>query len=238
MASANPAAGSYALAIEGGELVAVHAPKLPQPGTKLTAPVRRLANGTFAEAGEVEKGKKTATRVTFRGAVTFANLDPAALTYTVSGRGVSLPIQVAPEAVGAVPSLPPVGSYVTVTARIEEPAAGSSAAEPGTAAALVQSKVEVEPGPPSTYLDLAGVVKEVSPDGHLIFSTDWTGHGDSTLTLIVPAEIDAAKLEPGDSYLATAEVGADGALTLKGIAGDERTKGADAPAGAQGDLAR
>lgn len=221
---ANSAAGSYALAIAGGELVSIHAPRLPEPGTKMTVPVRRLANGTFAEAGEVEKGEKTATRVTFRGVVTFADPDPAAPTYTVSGRGSSLLVHVEPDPTGAVPELPTIGSYLTVTAELDD--------------GLWQEKVEGEPGPPSTYLDLAGIVKEVLPDGHLAFSADWAGESESTLTLAVPGEIDAAKLEPGDSYLATAEVVADGTLTLKGIAGDERAKGANDPAGAQGDLAR
>jgi hypothetical protein len=223
VAHANPAAGSYALAIAGGELVSIHTPKLPAPGTKLIAPARRLANGTFAEAGEIEK-EKQATQVEFRGVVTFADPDPAAPTYTVSGRGSSLLVHVPPDPTGAVPGLLAIGSYVTVTAKVDD--------------GLWQEKVEGEPGPPSTYLDLAGIVKEVLPDGHLTFSVDWTAEAESVLTLTVPPNIDSAKLKPGDSYLATATVEPDGSLKLSGIASDEHTKGADDPTGAQGDLAR
>jgi hypothetical protein len=241
---ASAAAGSYAIAIKGGELLAVHAADLPEPGTKLIATLRRLANGTFAEADDPEQEKKVANEVSFRGVVTFANPDPAAPTYTVSGRGSSLPIEVAPNPSGAAPELPAVGSYVMVTTTIEESAttsttAASATPAPKVAAVLVQSKVEAEPGPPTTYLDLAGVVREVTPEG-LLFSADWTGGGESSLSLAVPQEIDASKLEAGESYLASAEVAADGsgALTLKGITGDERAKGADDPASAQGDLER
>jgi hypothetical protein len=221
---ANPAAGSYTMAIKGGELVSVHAPDLPEPGTKLEAPLRRLANGTFAEAGDLEEEKKEATEATFRGAVTYTNPDPAAPAYTVSGRGSSLLIQLDPDPTGAVPQLPPVGTYVTVTASFDS--------------GLRQEKIETEPGPPSTYLDLAGIVKEVSPDGHLVLSADDSHEGEADLTLAVPKEIDATKLKPGDSYLVTAEIEPDGSLTLSGIASDEHTKGADDAASAQGDLKR
>ena len=54
----------------------------------------------------------------------------------------------------------------------------------------------------------------------------------------MPKEIDASKLKAGDSYLATAELSEDGSLALKGIAGDERSKGADDAGSAQGDLKR
>lgn len=230
---ANPAAGSYAMAIKGGELVSVHTRELPEPGTKLSAPLRRLANGTFAEAGDLEEEKPRATNISFRGAVTFADPDPAAPAYTVSGRGSSLLVHVAPDPTGAAPQLPTIGSYVTVTAAIEPPA------EPASTPTLVQSEIEAEPGTPSTYLDLAGIVKEVLPEtGHLILSADDTRESESDLTLTVPSGINAAKLKPGDSYLATATVEPDGSLKLSGITSDERTKGADDPASAQGDLKR
>jgi hypothetical protein len=229
----NPAAGSYAMAIKGGELVSVHAVELPEPGTKLRASLRRLANGTFAEAGDLQEEKKMATEVTFHGSVSFADPDPAAPAYAVSGRGSSLLVHIKPDPAGAAPELPAIGTYVTVTAAIEEPD------EPKLALTLVQSKVEVEPGPPSTYLDLAGIVKEVLPEaGQLLFSADDTRESEADLTLTVPKGIDATKLAPGDSYLATATVEEDGTLTLAGIASDEHSKGADDSDSAQGDLRR
>jgi hypothetical protein len=230
---ANPAAGSYALSIAGGELVAIHAPKLPEPGTKLTAPVRRLANGTFAEAGRIDKEEKRASQVEFRGAVTFADPDPVVPTYTVSGRGSSLLVHVAPDPAGAAPALPAIGSYVTVKALIEAPVGGEDAPR------LVQREVELEPGPPATYLDLAGVLEEVAPDSsHLLLSADGAGLSEDRLTLRLPRAIDATKLEAGDSYLATATIEPDGSLTLAGIVSDELTRGAADATTAQGDLRR
>lgn len=220
----NSAAGSYTMAINGDELVSIHAPALSEPGTKLEAPLRRLANGTFAEAGDLEKEKKEATEATFRGVVTYTDPDSAAPSYTVSGRGSSLLIHLDPDPTGAAPQLPPVGTYVTVTA--------------GFDSGLRQEKIETEPGPPSTYLDLAGIVKEVSPDGHLLFSADDNHESEADLTLAIPEGLDTTKLKPGDSYLATAEVDPDGALKLTGITSDEHTKGANDPASAQGDLKR
>jgi hypothetical protein len=219
---ANPSAGSYTMAITGGELVSVHAPELPKPGAQLEAPLRRLANGTFAEEGDLEEEKKEASQATFRGVVTYTHPDPVAPAYTVSGRGSSLLIHLDPDPTGAMPELPPIGTYVTVTASFDS--------------SLRQEKIETEPGPPSTYLDLAGIVKEVLPDGHLLLSSDDSREGEADLTLTVPKEIDTTKLKPGDSYLATAEVEPNGSLKLTGITSDEHTKGADNPASAQGDL--
>lgn len=220
----NPAAGSYTLAIKGSELVSVHAPKLPEPGTKLSGSFTRLANDTFAATDDPKAEKASATEATFRGVITYTDPDPAAPAYTVSGRGSSLLIHVAPDLTGAAPSLPPIGTYATVTATLD--------------AGLVQKKLEPEPGPPSTYLDLAGAVKEVSPDGHLLLSADDARESEADLTLTVPPGIDAAKLKAGDSYLATAEVDPNGLLKLSGITSDEHTRGADDQASAQGDLKR
>jgi hypothetical protein len=219
---ANPAAGSYTMAVKG-ELVSVHSPKLPEPGAKLSGSFTRLANDTFV-VDDPKAGKASVTEATFHGVITYTDPDPLAPAYTVSGRGSSLLIHVTPDPTGAAPSLPPIGTYATVTATLDS--------------GLVQKKLEIEPGPPSTYLDLAGVVKEISPDGHLLLSADDSREGEADLTLTVPPEIDATKLKPGDSYLATAEVDPNGPLKLSGIASDEHIKGADDPASAQGDLKR
>jgi hypothetical protein len=230
---ANTAAGSYAMAIEGGELVSVHAADLPEPGTRLSAPLRRLANGTFTEAGELEEEDKVATGVTFRGSVTFADPDQTAPVYTVSGRGSSLLVRVEPDPSGAAPELPPIGSAVTVTAAIEQ------SDESRSPATLLQGKIEIEPGPPSTYLDLTGIVKEILPETtQLLLSADDNREAEADLTLNVPKGVDASKLEPGDSYLATATVEPDGSLVLSGIISDEHRKGADDSSSAQGDLKR
>jgi hypothetical protein len=234
VAAANPAAGSYALALDGGELVAVHAPELPEPGTRLSVPLRPLANGTYAAAGEIESEKAKAKAVSLEGVVTWASPPEAPPSYTVSGRGASLLVRVPPDPAGAPAELPAIGSLVELKAWIEP------AAEPQAAPTLVQSELEVDLElEPSTYLELAGIVEEVAPDGaRLAFSADWSGESEATLDLAVPKSIEAKKLKAGDSYLATAEVGPDGALALTGIAADERAKGADDEASAQGDLRR
>jgi hypothetical protein len=219
----NPAAGSYTMAVKG-ELVSIHAPKLPEPGTKLSSSFTRLANDTFTAAEDPKTEKASAAEATFRGVVTYTDPDPAAPAYTLSGRGSSLLIHVPPDPTGATPILPPIGTYATVTATLDT--------------GLQQKKLEPEPGPPSTYLDLAGVVKEILPDGHLVLSADDSRESEADLTLTVPPGIDASKLKPGDSYLATAEVDPNGPLKLSGIASDEHTKGADDLASAQGDLKR
>lgn len=223
---ANPAAGSYALAIGGGELVPVHARELPPPGAKLTVEGLQLANGTFAEASPPVRSGKTA-QVSFEGTVTFVDPDPAAPAYTVSGRGASLLVGVSPDPTGALPSLPVLGARVTV----------SAALEPG--GSLLQRTIQIEVGEPSVYLDLSGTYGGLHPEtGQLLFSADDTRASETDIALAVSPKIEPAKLKQGDSYLATAEVGPDGSLTLVGIAGDEQRKGADDPKAAQGDLRR
>lgn len=224
--AATPAAGAYALAIEGGELVPVHAAELPRPGAKLTVEAVQLANGTFAEMERSKRGGEV-KQVAFRGAVTFVDADPAAPAYTVSGRGASLRVEVTPDPAGVLPPLPGLGSYVTARVAIEADAS------------LLQRELELEPGEPATYLDLAGIYAGLSPEtGQVLISADGSRAGEKDLALAIPPGIDHSLLKPGDSYLATATVEPDGTLTLAGIASDERRKGADDAGSAQGDLKR
>lgn len=261
---ANPAAGSYALAISGGELVAVHAPKLPAPGTKLSVPLAQLANGTFAEKSPREQTGKV-TRATFNGTVTYLDPTSTAPAYTVSGRGASVLVHVRPDPAGAPPQLPTLGAYATVTVDIEKPVPAADepppATEPPTAETApvpacasdpsLPPPTEIEPGAvlwqhqvkadgaPSTYLELAGTVDAICPETtQLLFSADGTGASDKALTLKVPDQVDPSKLELGDSYLATATIEPDQSLMLSGIASDENKKGAEDPSSAQGDLRR
>ncbi len=260
---ANPAAGSYAIAIEGGELISIHAAKLPAPGAELKLSAVRLENGTFEEA---EKPKTTgrSAGASFRGVVTYVDSDPAAPAYTVSGRGSSILVRVKAEPGGAPPALPAINSYATVAVAIEkatavsvlqpppppaaEPAspAPTCAPEPGqaplesieSAADLWQETVETE-AEPASYLDLAGMIAAICPaTGQILLSADDTRTSGEDLLLTVGPKIKAAKLRVGESLLATATVEADGSLTLAGAASDEKVKGADDPKAAQGDLKR
>lgn len=258
---ANPAAGSYTLVETGGALSAVHAAKLPAPGTKLEVPTRTLANGTFAEAG-TRKRSGTKKVASIAGTVTFVNPDPAAPSYAVSKRGVSLLVRVHPDPTGVLPPLPVLGAYATVEVDVEAPPAppapplplppGAPAPAPPPApscapdpavpapvppapvAALWQRTVDAD-GAPFASSDIAGVVMAICP-GQLLVSGDDLREAGKDMVLSVPGSIDVSGLKPGDSIAATVAIEAGGALKLTGLASDERTKGADDEKATQGDL--
>lgn len=218
----NSAAGSYTVAEVGGLMSAVHAGKLPAAGTKIEVPIRALANGTLAEAGKRIK-TKTTKAVELAGIVSFIDADPLAPAYTVSNKGTSALVHVTPDPSGALPELPVLGAYVTVKAGIE-------------AGRLTQTELNGG-GAPFTHLELEGIVGAVEAEtAHLLLSADDVRESGLDITLNVPASIDLTKLTTGDSYLASADIGPDGSLTLTGLASDERTKGAEDAKTAQGDL--
>lgn len=253
---ANAGAASYAMAIAGGELVSVHASKLPLPGEKLAVEAASLENNTFAEEGRERAG--SAKQASLRGVVTHVDPDPADPAYTLSGRGSSILVRLpaSPE-----PQLPELGAYATVGVgiekRAEEEKPASPAPEPTEPEAaeacvpdpaprpppepqriVVQRTLETEPEP-ATYFDLAGIVTAVCPETkQLLVSADDLRAGGDDLLLDVPVGIRTGKLKPGESIVATATVEEDGALILAGIASDEGKKGAEAAASAQGDLKR
>jgi hypothetical protein len=112
---ANPIAGSYALSV-GGNLISIHADTLPDVGSLVTSPVRRLRNGTYAEQG-ARSASGIADTATVIGTVTYcADLEqPTAAcdsqkpgehyVYTVSSLGSSI-------LVSGNGSAPKVGSQV------------------------------------------------------------------------------------------------------------------------------
>jgi hypothetical protein len=256
----NPAAESYAIGLPGGELVSIHSEKPPALGTKLSAEAEPLGNSTFDELDRKRSG--AATAATIRGVVTHVDPDPADPAYTVSGRGSSLLVHAA---AAEQPDLPELGAYVEVEVGIEKAAEDGEAGEATDAAAtetseaeaegscvadpeletpaapahrLVERKREAEPEP-AVYVDLAGIVSAVCPrSGELLISADDVRDSGADLVLTVPKKLKTAKLTVGDSVLATAELDADGTLTLAGLAGDEGAKGAADDSTAQGDLAR
>lgn len=249
---ANPAAGSYAIAIAGGELASVHAPKLPQPGTRLSVEGEPLPNNTFGELSRQRSGGSQ--KASFRGVVTFVDPDPLDPAYTVSGRGSSILVHAG---VGA--QLPALGAYATVTGRIEAPSAEAPPAPappaepvappacaadpalkppPQPVATVVQLGLKTEPEP-ATYVDLAGVLTALCPaTGQIALSADDLRESGHDIVLTVPERFQTAGLELGDSILATATIGEGGTLTLAGLASDERLEGAGDAGAAQGDLKR
>jgi hypothetical protein len=259
---ANPAAGSYTLVETGGALDAVHAAKLPAPGTRVTVPVRVLANGTFAEAGaRKQTGKQTQT--SFAGIVTFVDADPATPAYTVSKRGVSVLVRIHPDPTGAASALPVLGVYAKVEVEIDKPQPAAEAAPvtaappaevpqpaptcapdpanpppatPKPVAVLWQRRLSAD-GAPFASSDFEGVVMAVCPaEGQLLLSADDMREAGMDSVFTVPRSIKTAKLKAGDSVEATAAIEEGGGLKLTGLAGDERTKGADDAAAAQGEL--
>lgn len=270
---ANPAAGSYTVVEAGGLLSAIHAAKLPTPGTKVSVPVRTLANGTFAEVGKrKQSGKRPSASVA--GIVTFVDPDPAAPSYAVSKRGVSMLIRVRPDPSGTAPALPRLGAYATVSVEIEKPPAGAGlplAAAPAPSDAAVAPAPPAAPAPvaapgcvpdpaaplavpaptavlwqlrldadgaPFASSDFAGVVTAICPEeAKLALSGDDLRQSGKDVVFTVPESIDLGGLKVGDSAAATAAIEPDGSLRLTGLASDERAKGADDAAAAQGDLA-
>ncbi len=259
----NPAAGSYTVAESSGALSAIHAAELPLAGAKLTVPARTLANGTFAEGAAVKK-TGTATRAKLEGIVTWVDPDPATPGYVVSKRGVSVLVKVRPDPAGVPPALPVLGAFARVGVEIERlPAAAEAplavapeaapsaqplcegaplpAAEllprvPAPVATLWQTSLDAS-GVPFAYSDVSGVVTAVcAREKTLLISADDVREAGADIAIAVPPKLDTAGLEPGDSILATAEIGAAGELSLKGLASDERSKGAADDAATQGDL--
>ncbi len=133
----NRAAGSYTLAIQGGQMVAVHASSLPKPGDTVDVPVRELYNLTYAE-GDKREVTGSRKKVKFGGIVTFR--DPASGVYAVSRKGASVLVHASDDA----PSeLPQVGDLVDVTAEIEAIQNGTSSS------ASVESPADAPPADPT-----------------------------------------------------------------------------------------
>ena len=81
-------------------------------------------------------------------------------------------------------------------------------------------------GAPFTHADFEGIVAAVEPEtAQLLISADDAARAGQDLTFTVPAGIDVSALAVGDSVLASADIGADGSLTLTGLASDERLRG-------------
>lgn len=261
----NPAASSYTVAEEGGVMSAIHAGKLPAAGAEVEVPIQTLANGTLAEAGRrIKTGSKQ--RATLVGIVTFVDANAAAPAYTVSNKGTSVLVRVHPDPAGAVPSLPGLGAYVSVAVDVEAPQPLDPASVPAEAAPAepespltatptcaadpaVPPPAPVEPkstlwqhqlsggGAPFTHSEFEGIVAAVCPDtAQLLISADGIRESGKDLLFAAPPTIDTTKVSVGESVLVAADIAADGSLTLTGLASDERLKGADDEASAQGDL--
>lgn len=218
----NPVASSYTVAETGGVMSAVHAGKLPAPGTAVEVPIKTLANGTLAEAGRRHR-TDTKAAADLAGIVTFVKADPAAPAYAVSNRGSSVLVHVQPDPTGALPPLPVLGAYATTAVAVE-------------AGVLWQRQLS-SGGAPFTHADWEGIVAAVDVEAsQLLISADDVRESGQDIAFAVPAGIDTSGLTIGESVLVAADIGADGSLTLTGLAGDARLKGAEDTEATQGDL--
>lgn len=264
---ANPAAGSYTVVESGGLMNAVHAAKLPAPGAKVSVPVRTLANGTFAEDGKRKQtGKRTSASVagivTFvdpdpaapayavskRGVSMLIRVRPdptgaaPALPQLGAYATASVEIEKPPAGAGLPPAAAPIlTDAAAAPAPPPDPACAPDPAQPVTVPAppaiLWQQELEAD-GAPFASSDFAGVVTAICPEeAKLALSGDDLRQSGKDIVFEVPKSIDLGKLKVGDSVAAAAAIEADGTLRLTGLAGDERTKGADDAKAAQGDLA-
>ncbi len=110
--------------------------------------------------------------------------------------------------------------------------------EPITATAELWQKQLKTSGDPSTYSDFAGITEAVCPGSHQIsVSADDIRESDQDLMFTVPKDIDLRPFKAGRSIALTSLIGADGSLSLTGIARDDGVTGADDSSAAQGDLA-
>jgi hypothetical protein len=155
---------------------------------------------------------------------------------------VGVEIDHSAESVETPPSVPPVVPAPESTLPqplcegVPPPAPEQLPRVPAPVATLWQTSLDAS-GVPFTYSDIAGVVIAVcAQEGRLLISADDLREAGADLSIAVPPKLDTAELEPGDSVLATAEIGAGGELTLKGLASDEHAKGADDAGATQGDL--
>jgi hypothetical protein len=261
----NPVAQSYTIA-SNNTLTAIHTTSLPQVGDQVQSPVRKLANGTYAEQGtRTQQG--TADSATFLGTVTYcADLEqPSApcngssptdhYVYTVSSPGASVlvsaphPAQGAPPSVGAVVT---IGVHIGAAFQPVTPASWAtdpsctpaydeqhgSPAGPPTTPSLTETSLTVNP--PAEAADLEAVVQAVCPGGSpkLVLSADDIREGGRDLAEFdVPSGFDLSRLSVAEPVYATVGIASDGTFSLKGIASDQGAAGADDASQGQGSLA-
>jgi hypothetical protein len=262
----NPVAQSYTMATADGEVMPVHADKLPDVGSKVKVPLRQLFNGTFAEKDKrVTKG--TADEAKLSGYVSYR--DPAARLYSLSIRGASLLVHV-PEDGPASIEPPALGTYAEITVDLKRPDQPAEAARRGkarrsrdpasasrggaTGEADCNSGPSSDPAAPpdvelwqsdakftlpaAHYVDMEGAVGAICSDpSGITLPADDAGESGQDIGFAAPAPIDVSKLDVGEPIDVTAELGDDGSYTVTGLTSDDGVKGASDRSAAQGDQA-
>jgi hypothetical protein len=135
----------------------------------------------------------------------------------------------------SVDPAPPAAPLPATTTCAPDPSLPPSAPI-GSKGTLRQRSVSAA-GAPFTHADFEGIVAAVCPvTAQLLISADDVRAAGHDLLFTVPAGIDTAAVAVGESVLASADIAADGSLSLTGLASDERSKGADNAKATQGDL--
>jgi hypothetical protein len=245
----NPVSKSFALATGDGELVAIHAEKLPEPGAVVSkASMEELYNGTLEQQGKL-KLRGQAPEATFEAVVTYRDAGNGA--YTASSRGVSVLVHAPSGSPPAEP--PPLGAVVRVTGAIEPAGQGGGGAvptqpatppgdcgqppspPPAPEAIVTERSVEVtDPFLGASYLE--GIVQGVCPaTSQVVLSADGLRESGNDIVMNASSDIQLYLLEPGQPINASAAIGEDGSYTITGASLDEGAEGADDPNYAQGD---
>ena len=228
----NPAADSYTIA-DSGSLIAIHSHHPPNLGKSIEVDGERLANGTYAEAGNRSEHGSSG-QASFGGTVSFS--DPREDIYTVSAPGVSLLVR------GKAGHNPPrLGDNVEVRVRIadnfdplpsndpHEEGCGSPPAEPKPPRSALE-QVDLQINDAASSVDVEAIVEGVCRESHkLVVSADDIRESGRDIGILVPEEFKLNRIDPGDVLRLTTNILKGGSLQLSTIAGDKGGKGADDP---------
>lgn len=213
----NARAHSFAVALKGGRLVAVHARRAPAVGKVVVVSARRLRNGTFAARRVRSVGRSR--RAAIRGVVTFVNRRRG--VFTVSSRGASLLIH-SRRGARVADALPAVGQSVQVEAQI------------GDQGDLEQQTVQ-STGSQTQNIDLEGTVLAVDTTARtLSVSADDDGQSGQSVTVVVPATINISAFTVGQEVELVVSLQPDGSFLLQGSSGDDNAQQANNPSDQQG----
>jgi predicted nucleic acid-binding Zn-ribbon protein len=213
----NHRAHSFALAMRGGRLVAIHASRNPSVGRQVIVAARRLRNGTFA-ANTIAVGKHT-RRALIRGVVTF--VDRSRGLFTVSAEGVSVLVHRSAGA-RAADALPSVGEQVAVETEIDDQGD-------------LQDENVQDTGAQTQNMDLEGAILAIDPVARtLTVSADDDQESNQSVTVVVPATVDISTFSVGQEVELAVTLQSDGSFLLQASAGDDNAQEANDPTDEQG----
>jgi uncharacterized membrane protein YgcG len=215
-------AHSFVVALRGGGLRAIHAPRSPALGRTVTVRARLLRNGTWA-LQHIRTGRAVG-RIHLRGTVTYVNSRRG--LFVVSARGLSLLVREHRARAGrlhaAGDSQPVDGEVVNVDGTLD----GNTV----DASDIQQS------GEDTNGFDLEGIVQAIDPTARtLSVSADDSEESGATLTIDVPAAFDMSLFSTGESVELIVSPNGDGTYTLEQASDDNGARSANNSGEDQGD---